>query len=65
MTESIWGSELAAAGSKAMHALGLLGEPQDVASLIAWLLDPVNSWITGQVIGIDGGLAHLRVRVKK
>jgi hypothetical protein len=27
-----------------------------------WLLDPRNGWITGQVVGADGGLATLRGR---
>jgi len=25
------------------------------------LLDPANNWITGQVLGVDGGLATLKV----
>ena len=48
--------------SAAMHPLGRIGEPDDVAAGIAWLLDPRNSWVTGQVVGIDGGLADLRGR---
>ena len=48
--------------SLAMHALGRLGEPEDVAAAIAWLLDPRQSWVTGQVIGIDGGLGSVRPR---
>jgi NAD(P)-dependent dehydrogenase (short-subunit alcohol dehydrogenase family) len=31
-----------------------------VARAIAWLLDPEQSWVTGQVLGIDGGLSSLR-----
>ena len=50
--------------SKAMHPLGRVGEPDDVASAIAWLLDARNSWVSGQVIGVDGGLARLRGRMK-
>ncbi|MBL8232420.1 MAG: SDR family oxidoreductase [Bryobacterales bacterium] len=46
--------------SKAMHALGRIGRPEEVAGVIAWLLDPENSWITGQVIGVDGGLGTVR-----
>jgi NAD(P)-dependent dehydrogenase (short-subunit alcohol dehydrogenase family) len=49
--------------SLSMHALGRLGEPVDVASMIAWLLDPRQRWVTGQVFGVDGGLATLRPQV--
>jgi NAD(P)-dependent dehydrogenase (short-subunit alcohol dehydrogenase family) len=48
--------------SLAMHPLGRIGQAGDVASGIAWLLDPVNSWVTGQVFGIDGGLGTIRAR---
>jgi len=44
-----------------MHPLGRLGEPDDIASAIAWLLDPANSWVTGQVLAVDGGLSTLKV----
>ena len=44
----------------AMHALGRIGEAEEVASGLAWLLDPEQGWVTGQVIGIDGGLARVR-----
>lgn len=48
--------------STGMHALGRIGKPEDVASGIGWLLDPANDWVTGQVIGIDGGLGSIRPR---
>jgi NAD(P)-dependent dehydrogenase (short-subunit alcohol dehydrogenase family) len=64
LTERITSSEPAAQASRAMHALGRLGKPADIASAIAWLLDPEQSWVTGQVLGVDGGLAHVRPRVK-
>merc|ERR1711991_34233 len=38
-----------------MHLLGRLGEVEDVAPLAALLLGRESSWITGQVVGIDGG----------
>lgn len=50
--------------SLAMHALGRLGEPGDIARAICWFLDPANDWVTGQVLGVDGGLADVRVRPK-
>ena len=59
LTRRIWENAASAAASSTLHALGRLGEPEQVASLAAWLLDPENHWITGQVIGIDGGLGHV------
>ena len=62
LTERITGNETVAKGSVAMHALGRFGEPEEVASAIAWFLDPEQSWVTGQVLGVDGGLATVRTR---
>ncbi len=55
-------SELAEKASVAMHPLGRLGEAGDVARAIVWLLDPAQSWVTAQVIGVDGGLADVKSR---
>lgn len=62
MTRELWESHAAESLSAAMHALGRLGEPSDVAAVIQWLLQPTNDWLTGQVIGIDGGLATLATK---
>lgn len=35
--------------------VGRRGEPEDVARWIVALADPAATWITGQVIGVDGG----------
>jgi NAD(P)-dependent dehydrogenase (short-subunit alcohol dehydrogenase family) len=59
MTAPITSTEKSRQFSTAMHALGRIGEPSDVASAIEWLLDPAQSWITGQVIGVDGGLGSV------
>jgi NAD(P)-dependent dehydrogenase (short-subunit alcohol dehydrogenase family) len=58
----ITGNEAALKASQAMHALGRIGKPEDVANMIAFLLDPANAWITGQLFGVDGGLGTLRGR---
>ena len=50
--------------SKAMHALGRIGKPEDVAQAILFLLNPLNNWITGQVIAVDGGLSRVRPKMK-
>ena len=58
LTGRITGSATASEASRAMHALGRLGEPDDVASALEWLLSPGNAWVTGQVLGVDGGLGR-------
>ena len=60
-TQHITQKEQALSYSLAMHALDRVGEPEDIASMIAWLLDPTNSWVTGQVFRVDGGLSSLKV----
>jgi NAD(P)-dependent dehydrogenase (short-subunit alcohol dehydrogenase family) len=46
----------------ALHPLQRLGEADDIAALAAFLLGPDSSWITGQVIGVDGGRSTLRTK---
>lgn len=62
LTAQLIANEASLNASAAMHPLGRIGEPSEVATAMAWLLDPKQSWITGQVLGIDGGLATLRTR---
>lgn len=64
LSEAILSNEMAAKASTAMHPLGRLGEPQDVASAIAWLLSPTQAWVSGTVLQVDGGLGNLRARAK-
>lgn len=46
--------------SLSLHPLGRVGEPEDIAALIGWLVGPDSSFVTGQVIESDGGLARLK-----
>jgi 3-oxoacyl-[acyl-carrier protein] reductase len=62
LTKGLVASELAEKASVGMHPLGRLGEPEDVARAIVFLLDPAQGWITGQVLGVDGGLADVKAR---
>ncbi len=43
------------------HPLKKIGESQDLANLAEFLLSEKASWITGQIIHIDGGMSQLKV----
>jgi NAD(P)-dependent dehydrogenase (short-subunit alcohol dehydrogenase family) len=45
-----------------LHPMERLGEPNDIASLVTFLLSDDASWITGQVFGVDGGRSSLRIK---
>jgi NAD(P)-dependent dehydrogenase (short-subunit alcohol dehydrogenase family) len=63
LTASLMRSAASLAYSKSLHAAGRIGEPEDVARAMAWLLDGRQQWVTGQVIGVDGGLASVQPRM--
>jgi len=62
MARSLTQNELVAKASASMHPLGRIGEADEVASALCWLLDREQGWVTGQVIGVDGGLASVQSR---
>jgi NAD(P)-dependent dehydrogenase (short-subunit alcohol dehydrogenase family) len=40
----------------ASQLLGRLGEPRDIAAMVTFLFSKPAEWITGQIIGVDGGM---------
>ena len=44
-----------------MHPLKRVGTPEDIASLAVFLLNQNEGWITGQVIGVNGGKGSLSI----
>lgn len=43
------------------HPLKRVGEAVDIANLVAFLLSEKSSWMTGQVLGMDGGLSNINL----
>lgn len=62
LAAALTGNEPMAKAIAGLHPLQRLGEPQDIAPLAALLVSDDASWITGQIIGVDGGRATLRAK---
>ncbi|MFZ1515482.1 MAG: SDR family oxidoreductase [Saprospiraceae bacterium] len=43
------------------HPLKRIGQPEDMASSAAFLLSEESSWMTGQIIHVDGGLSSINL----
>ena len=63
LTQALTQNESVAKTSASLHPLGRIGEPAEVASAICWLLDSDQNWVTGQVIGVDGGMGSVQPRL--
>jgi NAD(P)-dependent dehydrogenase (short-subunit alcohol dehydrogenase family) len=53
LSEMLWQDE---ASAKAMHPLGRLGTPEDVARAIVFLASDAADWMTGVILPVDGGM---------
>ena len=47
--------------SNKRHPLGRYGTSEDIAAAAAFLLQEKATWITGQILGVDGGMGSLRM----
>lgn len=62
LAANIFASEPMLRASLDMHADRHAAEPEQVASAIAWLLAEEQRHVTGQVLGVDGGLATVHAK---
>jgi NAD(P)-dependent dehydrogenase (short-subunit alcohol dehydrogenase family) len=60
MAEYLTKNDLAVKATTSLNAIKRIGEPEDVANTISFLLSEKSSFITVQIISIDGGLSHIR-----
>jgi 3-oxoacyl-[acyl-carrier protein] reductase len=58
MASRLLGSEARAEAAAERHPLKRVGEPAEVAAAGLALLD--NRWVSGQILGVDGGMSRLR-----
>ena len=48
-------------GNAQRHPLKKIGTPDDIASMACFLLGNETSWITGQILHVDGGMSAVRI----
>ncbi len=61
LAENLLNSDAKREANAARHPLKRVGEATDIAHMAAFLLSDNASWISGQVLHVDGGISSLRV----
>ena len=61
LAQSLLSSEERQKASAERHPLKRIGQPQEIAGLVRFLLGDEGSWVTGQVLHVDGGMSSVRV----
>jgi len=52
-------TELKVKASNERHPLKRIGKPDDISNMAAFLLSEDSSWITGQIMPVDGGMSSI------
>ncbi|WP_299439394.1 SDR family oxidoreductase [uncultured Aquimarina sp.] len=61
LAERLLGNEKKREKMNERHPLKRVGEAEDIANTAKFLLSDDSSWITGQVLGVDGGISTLNI----
>jgi NAD(P)-dependent dehydrogenase (short-subunit alcohol dehydrogenase family) len=57
LSRPFWSNDAMLQASVAMHPLGRIGEASDIAAAALFALSDEAAWMTGQIIGVDGGIS--------
>ncbi len=60
LAQSILSNEQMVTAIAGMHAMQRIGTPEDIAALTAFLISEHATWMTGQILSVDGGRSTLR-----
>jgi NAD(P)-dependent dehydrogenase (short-subunit alcohol dehydrogenase family) len=60
LAEQLLNNEKKQEASNARHPLHRYGKPEDAAEAALFLLGSKSSWITGQILGVDGGMGTIQ-----
>ena len=61
LASQLLSSEERREASAKRHPLQKIGNAEEIAKMVVFLLSESGSWITGQTIGIDGGIGSLKI----
>jgi len=61
LAESLLSNEKKKESSAKRHPLQRVGQPEDIAEIIRFVLSEQSGWLTGQTLHVDGGLSTLRL----
>ena len=61
LAENLLNSDAKREANAARHPLKRIGEASDIAHMAAFLLSDHASWVSGQILHVDGGISSLRV----
>ena len=60
LAENLVNTDAKCQASADRHPLKRIGDPEEIASLAAWLVSDASRFVTGQIIHADGGLGSVR-----
>jgi NAD(P)-dependent dehydrogenase (short-subunit alcohol dehydrogenase family) len=60
LASKILGNEKGLENSKNRHPLKKVGHPDDIATMVDFLISNEAQWITGQIFRVDGGLSTIK-----